>query len=384
MDDSQIDAYLEEQFPTRSGMLYMNHAAISPWPRAASEAVTAFAHENTERGPLGVSQWLIRESRLRRSCADLLGCGDEDIAFLQNTSEGINVVVNGIDWKPGDNVVMPHGEYASNRLPWMTLANRGVEIREIGIRSTDNPESALLNALDGRSRVLTVSSVQWSDGLRLDLQRLGTACAGTGVFFFVDAIQQLGALRLDVTACHVDALAAGSHKWQMGPEGMGIFYCPAESRERLDLSRHGWRMLEDPYQFEREGRNPAGSARRFEAGSPNTLGQAALAGSLSVIEALGLQAVESRILSNTDRLGNGLRSMPGARLVSSTDSNRRSGIVSFASAHAEPGRLRSLLVRKGVYAAVRGHAVRLSPHFYQGDDHMDRVLNAIEDSLDSD
>lgn len=381
MDSTEFNAFIEQQFPTRASMLYANHAAISPWPRAAHEAVAAFAHENFERGPMAVAQWLLRESRLRRTVAGFLNASEADIAFLQNTSEGINIIANGIDWRAGDNVVTAAGEYSSNRLPWQALRALGVEVREIEIRSADDPEAALLGAIDDRSRVLTVSSVQWSDGLRLDLERLGAACAQTGAVFFVDAIQQFCALRMDVRACRIDALSAGSHKWQTGPEGMGVFYCSPAAREALKLHRHGWRMMEEPYRFDRPERNVALSARRFEIGSPNMLGQAALSGSLSVFETLGLQQTEARVLANTAKLINGLASIPGVRIHSRQDAARRSGIVAFSAASTEPAKLRGRLSRHGVFAAVRGDALRLSPHFYQAGDIIDRMLEKIEDSI---
>lgn len=381
MDRAEINAFIHQQFPTRETMLYANHAAISPWPRAAHEAVAEFARENFERGPMAVAQWLLRENRLRRTVAGFLNAGEADIAFLQNTSEGINIIANGIDWHAGDNVVTAAGEYSSNRLPWQSLCKQGVEVREIDIRNTDDPEAALLDAIDDRSRVLTVSSVQWNDGLRLDLERLGAACTQTGAIFFVDAIQQFCALQMDVRACCIDALSAGAHKWQMGPEGIGVFYCSPAVRETLKLHRHGWRMMEEPYHFERPERDVALSARRFEIGSPNMLGQAALSGSLSVFETLGLQQTEARVLANTEKLLEGLASMPGVRIHSRQEAARRSGIVSFSAEMIEPAKLRSRLSRHGVFAAVRGDALRLSPHFYQADDIIERMLEKIEHSI---
>ncbi|NNL96087.1 MAG: aminotransferase class V-fold PLP-dependent enzyme [Xanthomonadales bacterium] len=381
MDRTELDAYLDQQFPTRREMLYANHAAISPWPRAARDAVEGFARENVERGPMGVSQWLLRESRLRRTVAGFLNTDEDDVAFLQNTSEGINLVAAGIDWQAGDNVVTACGEYVSNRLPWLALAGRGVEIREVDIRATADPEAALLNAMDARSRVLTVSSVQWNDGLRLDLERLGKTCKDSDALFFVDAIQQFCALQLDVRACHIDALSAGSHKWQMGPEGIGVFYASPAARDTLQLHRHGWRMLEQPYQFDHRSLDAAQSARRFEIGSPNTLGQAALAGALSVFEKLGIETTESSVLANTDQLSSGLSSIPGVRLHSPHESRRRSGIVAFSSGSATPAQLRSRLSRKGLFAAVRGDALRLSPHFYQAGENIEKMLGVIEDCI---
>jgi selenocysteine lyase/cysteine desulfurase len=148
-------------------------------------------------------------------------------------------------------VVLPRGEFSSNRLPWLAQASHGVDIREVDIRGVDNrvgpdAEAALIAAMDRETRLLSVSAVQWSDGFRLDLGRLGDACRDRGVLFCVDALQQLGALRLHDEDCHIDFLAADAHKWLLGPEGVAVFYSRPEAREGLWVLQQGWHMCEQP------------------------------------------------------------------------------------------------------------------------------------------
>ena len=197
-------------------------------------------------------------------------------------------MANGIDWLSGDNLVTPADEFPSNRLPWLALQRLGVEVREVDIRATDEPEQALMARMDSRTRLLAVSAVQWTDGLRLQLETLGKACKSQDVLFFVDAIQQLGAIQMDVERCGIDFLAADGHKWLLAPEGIAVFYCRESVREQLTLQQHGWRMVDTPYQFNRESWEPSKSAGRFEAGSPNTVGQAALNASVGLLLATAL------------------------------------------------------------------------------------------------
>ncbi len=207
-----------DEFPILEHGLYANHAAIAPWPRASSRAVADFAQENCEIGAEKYSHWLVRETQLRKMLAGLLNAASaDDIALLKNTTEGICTVAGGIDWHSGDNLVLPAGEFPSNRLPWLALQSKGVEVREVDIRSTSNPEKALIEHMDECTRLLSVSAVQWTDGLRLRLEVLGKACQENEVLFFVDAIQQLGAMRMDVQACGIDFLAADGHKWLLAP-----------------------------------------------------------------------------------------------------------------------------------------------------------------------
>ena len=275
---------IREQFPILNQGLYLNHAAIAPWPRCTADEVQAFAGDNVQRGPAGYRDWIAREKELRQLLVRLTGASSkDDIALLKNTTEGISLVAWGLDWQAGDNIVLPRHEFPSNRLPWLAQSAEGVEVREVDIRSAENAENALLDAMDSRTRLLSVSAVQWNDGFRLDLEILGKACHSKGVLFFVDAIQQLGALPVDVENCHIDFLAADAHKWLLGPEGIAVFYCRASARPQLRLIQQGWHMFDNPWNFHRGEWQPSTSAKRFEAGSPNSMGQAALHASLNLL-----------------------------------------------------------------------------------------------------
>jgi selenocysteine lyase/cysteine desulfurase len=382
MDENRLQRLIDQQFPSLRTMVYANHAAISPWARVTQEAVQDFATEICELGPLRAGQWLTRESGLRNRIAGMLNApSGEDVALLKNTTEGICMVTNGIDWQPGDNLVTPASEFVSNQMAWDRMAGRGVEIRKVDILGSDDPERDLLDCLDQRTRVLTVSAVQWDSGFRLDLEKLGDGCRDEQCLFFVDAIQQIGALKTDVQASGIDVLCASAHKWQMGPEGIAIFYCNEATRQTLELSQYGWRMLDDPYRFNRPDREPSATARRFEAGSPNTMGQAALFASLGLLEEVGFDEVERRILENTQQMTRAFRHMAALELRSSPVPERHSGIVCFEPLNKEPESVRRKLSKSGCFAAVRGSAVRISPHFYQHGQAVERLLNAIEDAI---
>jgi selenocysteine lyase/cysteine desulfurase len=373
---------IQHQFPTLEKMIYVNHAALSPWPRVTAEAVSRFASENVESGPMHTARWLLTEKRLRKMIADMLGAASgEDIALLKNTSEGINLVANGVDWRAGDNLVTPAEEFVSNQMAWDELSKLGVEVRKVRVSEAEYPESALIDMMDERTRVLTVSAVQWDSGLRLNLERLGQACANTPILFFVDAIQQFPVIPIDVEACRIDALAASAHKWQMGPEGIALFYCHSDCRKQLKLKQHGWRMLDHPYLFARPDRLPSTTAQRFEAGSPNTLGQTALFASLGLFCEFGLERINQRVMANTEMLINGLANIIGIELSSHPEPDRRSGIVSFEPKRIKPELLARNLSKRKVFVAVRGMAIRLSPHFYQSSGMMDDLLNTLEDEV---
>ena len=366
-------------YPVLQQGLYANHAAIAPWPRVAAEAVAAFARENAEVGAEKYSRWLLRETQLKRGLASLINAVSEnDIALLKNTTEGICTVANGINWRAGDNLVLPAHEFPSNRLPWLALQRYGVEVREVDIRRSENPENALLEQIDKRTRLLSVSAIQWTDGLRLKLERLGQFCRQNNVLFFVDAIQQLGAMQLDVQACGIDFLAADGHKWLLAPEGIAVFFCREGLREKLQIHQQGWHMVDEPYQFDREDWQPSKTAMRFEAGSPNTLGQVAMHASIGLLQDVGMSRVESLIEENSRVLSAGLEYISGVEILRPFDPQRVSGIVSFRPLNKNPVEILKALKQRKLSCALRGGAIRLSPHFYQAGKPVLEMLDLVE------
>jgi cysteine desulfurase/selenocysteine lyase len=199
--------------------------------------------------------------------------------------------------------------------------------------------------------------------------------------FFVDAIQQLGALPLDAEACHIDFLAADAHKWLLGPEGIAVFYCRASARPRLRLIQQGWHMFDNPWNFHRNDWEPSPNAKRFEAGSPNSMGQTALHSSLDLLLKTGMKNVSSRILQNTGYLIEALPSIPGIVITSPTQVEQRSGIVCFAHSDIPSKTLNKRLAKAGATCAVRGTSIRVSPHFYQDETELTRFIRILEASI---
>jgi cysteine desulfurase/selenocysteine lyase len=367
-----------KEFPQRDDIIYLNHAGVAPWPRRAALAVTQFAEESASQGALDYARWQQIEASLRSKCQALLNAPSvEDIALLKNTSEGLSTVAYGLSWNVGDNVVLPAGEFPSNRIVWQSLRRFGVGVRIVSLDQGEFPEDALMSACDERTRLLAVSSVQYATGLRLNLERLGYYCRKQGILLCVDAIQSLGALRMDVQAIGADFVIADGHKWMLGPEGVALFYCRPERREALDLVQYGWHMVAHAGDFERIDWQLADNAQRFECGSLNMLGIHALNASLSLLLEVGMENVEEGVLRNTAYLSETIRQHPRLELASPSKSQRRSGIVSFRCTSSDPRALFSLLTSAGVVCALRGGSIRLSPHFYTPRVKLERAVDLL-------
>lgn len=365
---------LENEFPQAPGLRYLNHAAVAPWPRRASSAVSQFAEQNATLGARDYPQWLKIENRLRERLARLLNAPTSaDVALVKNTSEALSFVAFGLDWRAGDQIVISDEEFPSNRVVWEALQPQGVEVIQVSLAGAD-PEADLLAACTPRTRLLAISAVQYASGIRLDLDRLGHGCEQRGVLLCIDAIQQLGALPFDVQQSRCAFAMADGHKWMLGPEGLGVFYCRSDLRPQLKLHEYGWHMLEHAGDYDRGDWQPARSARRFECGSPNMLGAVALEASLSLLEEVGMHQVAASLNERMEWLRTGLRQLPGIELLSPAQPERSAGIVTFRLAGSANQALFEQLKAEQVVCALRGGGIRLSPHFYT-------PAEVIEDTL---
>lgn len=369
---------MHPEFLLAPDLIYLNHAAISPWPKRTQEAVVAFARENARQGSLDYRRWMETETQLRQRLQALLNAPSvEDIALVKSTSEGLSIIAYGLDWPRGSNIVSLAGEFPSNRIVWESLVNRGVDLRLATVRFDTDPVEQLAAQVDKHTRLIAVSSVQYASGLRIDLERLGQFCREHHILLCVDAIQSLGAMRFDVQKCQAHFVVADGHKWMLGPEGLGVFYCEASLREQLHLTQYGWHMVEYAGDYDRPDWMPAASGRRFECGSPNTLGIHALNASLSLLLDTGMEAVEQAVLGRAHKLIETIQARPQLDLLSPSERSRHAGIITFRHRRHTAEELHARLSQAGVICALRGGGIRFSPHFYTPLESLDRAMEIV-------
>ncbi|MDD2661782.1 MAG: aminotransferase class V-fold PLP-dependent enzyme [Methylococcales bacterium] len=367
------------EFPLTGELIYFNHAAVAPWPKRTSEAVIKFAEQNTRYGSRFYPDWLNKEAELRRQLQALLNApSPDDIALVKNTSEALSFVAYGLTWKAGDNIVSSNEEFPSNRMAWESLSSQGVEFRQADLYGADTPEDALFALVDGNTRLLTISSIQFASGLRMDLERIGEFCKRRGILFCIDAIQSLGAVQFDVQSYHADFVMADGHKWMFGPEGLGVFYTTPEARNKLKLTQYGWHMMKDTHDYENKPWEIHPTACRFECGSPNMLGIHAFSASLSLLLETGMDVVEKQIVEKSDYLNDAINKSENLVLLSKRRNRLKSGIVTFKHRTVANGELYSYLQKNGVVCALRGGGIRFSPHFYNTFEEIDRALELIK------
>lgn len=372
----------QSEFALHGKLIYLNHAAVSPWPVRTLQAVQDFAQENAQFGSQNYLHWLQKEQLLRNNLAELIHApAADDIALVKNTSEGLSMVAYGYPWQAGDNVVIPAHEFPSNRIVWESLRDKGVEIRQINLFPHAQPEHLLIAACDRNTRLLSVSSVHYANGLRLDLPQLGEHCQANNILFCIDAIQSIGAVQFDCQACNADFVIADGHKWLLGPEGLGLFYSRPEARDQLRLYEYGWHMIEHPADFNQIHWQVTQTAQRFECGSPNMLGVHALLESVSLLLEVGMENVEQQLLENTRFMLDYLQHSKTLECVSSQAVGKFAGIVSFRHHDGHQAQRYEQLMQQDIMCALRNDAIRFSPHFYTPLSHIETALQLAEVSL---
>ncbi len=371
---------MKPYFQLDKNIVHLNHAAVAPWPGVTRDAVIAFANENASIGSQNYDLWMQTEQQLKQRLVTLINAASTDeIAILKNTSEGLSLIAQGLTFKAGENIVLPAEEFPSNRVTWQALQARGVETRLIPVQDVENPEQALIDAMDENTRLLSCSSVQFARGLRLNLKMIGQACRNNKTLFCVDAIQSLGAIRFDAQACFADFVVADGHKWMCAPEGCALFYCRKEIQPQLQLCQYGWHMLKNPFDFSHQSNEIADNAQRFESGSPNMLGITALNASLGLLLEIGLENIEARVLANSRYLFEQLHNLSDVDILTSDKTGRFAGIVTFQKHAIDNVKLYDLLQSKNVICAYRGDGIRFSPHFYTTTQDIDRALAIVRD-----
>jgi len=371
-------------FPhTAQGKIYLNHAATSPLSARVVAAMTNYLHDRSE-GRLETYQHdLPMVAECKSYIHKLINAESPDrIALTANTSDALNIVASGIQWRSGDRILLNNIEFPANVWPYVNLRRLGVELDVIDSQDGRITPQQIIDSLTPRTRLVALSAVQYLSGHRADLATIGAICRDHSVIFAVDAIQAVGAVRIDVKATKIDALAAGGQKWQMSPHGTGFLYLTEELQGRIQQSHLGWLAVENPWDFSNFTQPLASTARRYEGGSlimPSLWGYHA---ALSMILEYGIDVIEPQLLELTRRLITGFREINGVEIFTPTADEERAGIVTIKLPHGmgEKSVFKKLLDRK-VHAATREGMLRFSPHFYMNLEEMDNTVEATRDCL---
>jgi cysteine desulfurase/selenocysteine lyase len=367
---------LRGQFPVTRDFIYFNHAAIAPISMRVRDQVSSCMQRYCEYGIVCNREFLDMVEKARELAGRLVNASPSEIAFVKNTTQGLLIAANGIEWQNGDNIVIPDKEFPANVFPWLNLSSRGVEVRFVPKIDGRFAAEDIKNLVDERTRAISVSAVSFIDGFRCNLRDIGRFCRDRGIFFIVDAIQALGAVEIDVQDCHVDLLSADAHKWLLGPQGVGIAYLSQNALDSFVVSNLGWKSMTDESNHLRYDIRLKPGAARFEEGTLNIFGIIGLKATLEMLLSLGIPVIHKRILELNDLLVRGIVER-GYEIRSSLKTEERSGILAFKPRERSAEDIYKKLFEAGVVCALRDNMVRLSPHFYNNASDIVKFLEVL-------
>ncbi|HYP28617.1 MAG TPA: aminotransferase class V-fold PLP-dependent enzyme [Blastocatellia bacterium] len=366
-------------FPVTRNYIYLNHSAVCPLSTRARDAMARLIDDVAEHGSSNYFAWCETYERVRQSAARLVNARAHEIAFMRNTSDAISAVANGLDWREGDKVVTSNVEFPANVYPWMRLRQeRGIELALASERDGRIDADELLSLVDDRTRVVTVSWVQFASGFRSALAYIGKYCRERGVLFFVDAIQGLGGLKLDVERDYVDAFAADAHKYLLGPEGVALLYISDRVLDSVRPTVVGWMSVKEHDRHLDYDLNYRDGALRFECGTLNTAGVYGLGAAIDLFLEVGPEKIEEHLLGLSDYLAERLQSK-GYRVVGSRREGETSAIVTCQHDRHDPRQLYRHLLSHKIVTAPRVGRLRISPHFYNTREEIDALVSALPD-----
>ena len=371
---------VRELFPhIKRGKIYFNNAATGPFSKNVLNFVNDYLLQRSETDIDNFPELIKVVSETKNYLGQILNCTSDRIAFIDNTSNGLNILAQGIKWEKGDSIILNDIEFPSNVYPFLNLEKDGVEVEFVksknGIVSADD----IINAIKPNTRLISISFVQFLTGYRVDLEKIGNVCREKEIILSVDAIQGLGAFTLDVELNKVDFISCGTAKWLLGMQGLAFIYTSEKLQQALQPKYVGWLSVENAWNLLDFKLNLKSTADALQGGTINALGVFGLLPSLKLFSDFGYKNVEERILDNSTHFTKRLLEIGIHPILENCVRENLSGIVSFK--HEKATMIFEELEKKEIYCSVREGMVRLSPHFYNTKNEIDIVVDEIKNIL---
>jgi len=370
------------EFPVTAQKVFLAHAAVSPLPRRVAEVManTALAGMNDDQEAV-IGYEVIQQARQR--AAQLCGAAPEEMALVGPTSLALSYVAGGLPFRRGDNIVIYFDDYPANVYPWMALAEKGVQVRFLNARALGRIRPMdVMGQVDESTRLVALASCHFVSGWRLEVETLGRQLRQRGIWFCVDAIQTLGAFPLNVAGC-VDFFAADAHKWLLGPSGAGLLYVRRELQGLLRPIVHGWHNVRCPDFVAQERLEYRPDARRYEVGTVNLSGVVGLNAALGLLLELGIENIATELLRKRAWLVPELVRHGWEVLHADAPPPNAGAILSLRRGDEDLAKWHARLAQAGFVTSLRAdrsrrHYLRLSPHFYNTDDELYRLLEILK------
>ena len=360
----------------KNGIIYFNHASTAPINTLMKNRIDEFLKERSDYALDDYWAFKAVADETKSMLGKMINCSGERIAFLDNTTNGIIWLAQGIDWKSGDRIILNDVEFPANVYPFLQLKEKGVEIDFIKSSNGIVTAEEIIDAIKPETKLLSISFVQFLSGYRIDLEKIGRVCKEKKIIFSVDSIQGLGAIRLDVEKFNIDFLANGTQKWMLGLQGLAFIYVRKELQDKMKSAPIGWLAVKDAWNLLNFDLTTKETGERFQPGTLNNLGIYAFNSSMKLINEFDFDEIEKQILSNSKYFIEELAKIGYKSPLVSFPEMHLSGIVSFRSQDAQ--KIFDILSQKKIVCSLREGYIRFAPHFYNTKQDIDYVVDALK------
>jgi len=385
MDSNEMDLIAEE-FSHLKDVIFLNAAYVIIPPKSVLSAYNGFTERYVSRFAQGIQEDTLEIiDEARSSVAEMINCGTDEIAFVKNTSESMGIITNGYPFHEGDNVILVDQEHPSNLFPWIRLhEQKGVDLQIIENQNWDISEDEILDKVNGKTKAVIISAVQFTSGVFVDLKKIGNFCRNNNILFIVDGIQAIGRMKIDVAEMNIDYLGCGSNKGLLSMLGSGFMYCRKELIEKIIPPYVGFQSVENFV------KPPAlttdyskiywkKDARRFEAGNFNCVGISAINAGVKLINKIDIVNIEKHILGLQKKLYASISNLGLSFRTPMDNKAHWSGIICIYYDAENEKYIQDILDKYRIYTTFRGGYIRLALNFYNTEAQLDTIKVALEE-----
>jgi selenocysteine lyase/cysteine desulfurase len=370
-----------KHFPAlNTDTIYFNHAAIGPVSNLTVERINEVLKIRSENGVEDFELFGEIDKSAKQRIAKLLNADLDRVGWTSNVAHGMSIVAQGLNWDSGDRIILNDIEFPSNVYPFMNLQSRGVEIDFVDAKSGKVEIDKIEKLITSRTKLISVSLVQFLSGFRSDVEKIGEICRKNDIIYCVDVIQGAGTVQIDVKKSNIDFLTGGTHKWLLSLQGHAYLYITKELQEKISQKIVGWSSVVDAWNLTDYNLTLRESADRFQAGTSNLIGMTALDESLKLLESIGYDKMEEAVLSNSEYFIQSLNEIGANPILKDVEKKNLAGIVTFKVTDAK--KMFAKLKERKISCAVREGMIRMSPYFYNTRDEINRVVKIIKELMD--
>ncbi len=363
----------------KTEQIYFNHASLGPWCQLALKRINEYALQRSGERIENYEYFLKWNSSAKEKLGKLIGAASDRIAWIDNVSNGLNILAQGLNWQTGDRIILNDIEFPSNVYPFLNLKKHGVEIDFIKNRNGIVDIEDIEKTITTKTKLISISYVQFLSGYRANIDAIGELCKKHNIIFCVDAIQAAGAVQIDVQKSKIDFMAGGTQKWLMSSQGLSYIFITEELQECIEQKYVGWMSVENAWNLLDYNLELRKNASRFQTGTINAFGVAIFDAVLNLFIDFGMKNIEHRIIENTNYFIEKLLESGLDPILKNESPKNRAGIVTFK--HEKSKKIFDELEKQKIYCAVREGMIRFSPHFYNTKEEIDYVIANLNEII---